>query len=82
MVEKLHVISGNRCEIKSVSDLAHLLFGFDDGVLRTHWEDLLFRKIYRRAIIRLDAIEAGGEPSSQLSTLLRRKLWSSLLSHH
>lgn len=82
MVEKLHVISGNRCEIKIVSDLAHLLFDFDDGLLRTHWEDLPFRKIYRRATIGLDPMEAGGEPSSQLSKLLRRKLWSSLLSHH
>ena len=36
IAEKVHIISGNRCEIKRVSTLAYFLFCFDDEFPRTH----------------------------------------------
>jgi hypothetical protein len=82
--DRVYVISGNRCDIKNVSDLAHLLFDFDDGPARTHWEDLPFRKLYRRAISGLRSLhsEGIGNKSDTMETLFRKRLWRRLLSYH
>lgn len=82
--EKIHVISGNRCEIKSVSTLAHLLFGFDDEFARTHWESLPFRSLCRRAVngIQVRDSEIGGAKSIVWERLFRQRLWRRLLSYH
>lgn len=87
MTGKLLMISGNWCETKTVSDLTHFLFDFDDGIPRTPWEDLPFRKLYRRAVVRIDAIECprstrGEEKTGSKKVVLRQKLFERLLSHH
>jgi hypothetical protein len=49
MVDGVYLISGNRYNFKEPSLLGKFLFSFDDGRTRTHWEDRLFRALYRRA---------------------------------
>lgn len=83
-VDKVYVMSGNRCEVKSVSTLAHLLFDFDDGLARTHWEYLPFRTLHRRAVLgaRSLNVHAQHSPSEGLEEKFWRELWKSLLTYH
>jgi hypothetical protein len=36
MTNRVYLMSGNRCDFKQASDLAHFLFDFDDGRIRAH----------------------------------------------
>lgn len=46
MTDRVHLVSGNRCDFKRVHDLGTYLFGLDDGFLRKHWEDKPYRKLF------------------------------------
>ena len=53
MIDGVYLMSGNRCDFKVVSHLGGFLFDFEDGRVRSHWEDRPFRKLYRRAMVGL-----------------------------
>jgi hypothetical protein len=82
--DRVYVTSGNRCDIKTASDLAHLLFDFGDGLGRTHWEDLPFRKLYQRAISGLHVFDSSELRTNSITmeTLFRKRLLRRLLSYH
>jgi hypothetical protein len=74
----IHLMSGNRCDFKVVSQLGHFLFDYDDGRVRAHWEDRPFRKLYRRARtalrLRCSAID--------LDETFARHFWRCLYRYH
>ena len=86
--DRVYVTSGNRCDIKTASDLAHLLFDFDDGLGRTHWEDLPFRKLYRRAISGLHVFDSSELRTNSVTTetlfrdRLREDYYRTIGSYH
>lgn len=84
LTEKVYTISGNRCDIKSVSSLAHLLFDIDDGLARTHWEDVPFRVLCRRAIngIRMQDTQPQKDNSKRLQRVFWERLLRRLLTYH
>ena len=84
LIDKMYLISGNRCDIKSVSTLAHFLFDFDDGLPRTHWEDLPFRKLYRRVLLelRMRDVEVSSDGSRGLEADFQQRFWRRLLAYH
>jgi hypothetical protein len=53
MGHTVHLVSGNKSDFKDPLRLAHMLFNFDDGRMRTHWENKPYRKLYRRAYVGL-----------------------------
>jgi len=75
---KLHFVAGNRSSLKDASKLADLLFEFDDGELRSHWDHRPFRKLYRRAHTILKARSQSLSPEKIFAHQLRRKLFT----HH
>jgi hypothetical protein len=62
MAEPVHMMFGNKSAFKTPLLLAHMLFDFDDGRTRTHWENKPYRKLYRRAYVALQ-----GQPRTALS---------------
>ena len=36
ITDRVYLISGNRCDFKQASDLAHFLFDFNDGRIRAY----------------------------------------------
>ena len=78
MVGGTHLISGNRCDFKQAPALGQYLFNFDDGRIRTHWEDRPYRKLYRRARAGLDMRHSALRLGKAFSSVLRRKLFA----HH
>ena len=76
MTAGVYLMSGNRCDFKAVSNLVHYLFDFEDGRIRTHWEDRPFRKLYRRARTALDLRHGGLELGATFSRRLGRQLVS------
>jgi hypothetical protein len=78
MADRLHLVSGNRSDYKQVADLGHFLFDFDDGRIRTHWEDRPYRKLYRRGRVGLDRQHSQLQLGSRFSRMLFRKLYA----HH
>jgi hypothetical protein len=54
MADRLYLVSGNRSDYKQVVDLGYFLFDFNDGRIRTYWEDRPYRKLYRRGRVGLD----------------------------
>lgn len=75
-INRVHLISGNRCDFKNVSDLGHFLFNFDDGQIRKHWEDRPYRKLYRRGRVGLDVRDSVLRLGSRFTKLLWRKLYA------
>jgi hypothetical protein len=49
MADRVHLVSGNRCRFQKRNDLVDFLFDYDDGLVRTSWENVGFRKLYQRA---------------------------------
>ena len=78
MAGAVYLMSGNRCDFKQPSHLGHFLFDFDDGRLRTHWEDRPYRKLYRRARTALSV----QYPALRLGSLFARRFWRSLYTYH
>jgi len=56
----VYLMSGNRCDFKKPEWLGRFLFGFDDGMARTHWENKPYRKLYRRGVTGLKVQHDGG----------------------
>jgi hypothetical protein len=48
-----HFVSGNRMWIKHPSDVVTYLWGYNDGVKRSFWENSSFRTLYRKSILLL-----------------------------
>jgi hypothetical protein len=46
---------------KDAKELLAFLFGYDDGLVRNHWEDRPFRKLYRRTITAIGLMPGGLE---------------------
>ena len=78
MAGGVYLISGNRCDFKQASHLGHFLFDFDDGRIRSHWEDRPFRKLYRRARTAL-SLRHG---ALGLVRTFSRRFWRSLYTYH
>jgi hypothetical protein len=78
MADGVYLMSGNRCDFKQVSMVGDFLFDFDDGLVRGHWEDRPFRKLYRRGLTGL-RIRHGGEG---LGGMFSRRLKRNLYEHH
>jgi hypothetical protein len=78
LADNVYLISGNRCDFKQPSHLGHFLFDFDDGRVRSHWEDRPFRKLYRRARTALSLLprELG------LGQTFSRRFWRSVYAFH
>jgi hypothetical protein len=79
MRDGVYLISGHRCDFKQVSDLGHFLFDFNNGRIRTHWEDQPVRKIYRRTKIGIGLLRLEGQ---ELGQDFERRLMRRLYSYH
>lgn len=78
MGHAVHLVSGNKSDFKDPLRLAHTLFDFDDGHIRTHWENKPYRKLYRRAYAGLrEQDHTGG-----LANSMRKQLWPYLFAFH
>ncbi|KAK3045910.1 hypothetical protein LTR09_012564 [Extremus antarcticus] len=84
LAQKIHKVSGNRCDIRKVSTLAHLLFDFDDEHVRAYWEDLPFRVFFRHAVIGLRSRgdHSESKESESLESMFKRRFWETLLTFH
>ena len=78
MAGAVYLMSGNRCDFKQASHLGHFLFDFDDGRMRTHWEDRPYRKLYQRARTAL-SLRHG---ALRLGSMFARRFWRSLYAYH
>ena len=78
MLNEVYIISGNRCDFKQPSDLTGFLFDFGDGLVRRHWEDRPFRKLYRRTQQWL----ARGDGGPEVRESFQRRFWRILYAHH
>jgi hypothetical protein len=78
LAQGVYLLSGNRCDFKQATHLGHSLFDFDDGRIRTHWEDRPFRKLYRRTRTAL-GVRFG--PTGTVQTFSRR-FWRCLYAFH
>ena len=78
MTQDIHLVSGNKSDFKDPVRLAYLLFNFDDGRTRTHWENKPYRKIYRRACTALSL----RPNTSEFARRVRHCLWRSLFTYH
>jgi hypothetical protein len=76
MRDGCYLMSGNRCDFKVPSDLAHFLLDHGDGRARLHWEDKPFRKLYRRARSGLGVME--GEVKKWFTV----RYWRWLFEYH
>jgi hypothetical protein len=54
MTDPVHLVSGNKTEFKAPTSLRRMLWNFDDGRTRHHWENKPYRKLYRRACVVLN----------------------------
>ena len=78
MAQPLHAASGNKSAFKDPLALAHMLFDYDDGRTRTHWEHKPYRKLYRRACHALRS-----QPlTNPMVREFQSSLWSSLFKYH
>jgi hypothetical protein len=78
MGHAVHLVSGNKSDFKDPLRLAHMLFDFDDGRMRTHWENKPYRKLYRRAYAGLrEQDHTGG-----LANSMKAQLWPCLFAFH
>src|SRR6266480_5127431 len=79
MTSGVHLVSGNRCMYKDVNELVAFLFGYDDGLVRNHWEDRPFRKLYQRAITAIGLMPGGLKLQQvferQIETCIKQRHW-------
>jgi len=78
MAGPVHLVCGNKSAFKDPLRLAHMLFDFNDGRKRTHWENKPYRKLYRRAHQALRSHPA----TAPLTHLFTDSLWARLFHHH
>ena len=71
----VHLVSGNRSDLKGEGELRRFLFDFKDGRMRTHWEDRPYRKLYRRGVVGL-TMKQDGRLGRRFEKHVRRKLYA------
>ncbi|KIV98358.1 uncharacterized protein PV09_09804 [Verruconis gallopava] len=76
LTDGVHLVSGNRSDLKGEGDLRRFLFDFDDGRARTHWEDGPYRKLYRRGLTGLGMKNNGKRLGERFSEHVWRKLYA------
>jgi hypothetical protein len=76
--DRVHLISGNRCDFKRVGELREFLFDFNDGRIRRHWEDKPYRKLYHRGLIGLE-LHHGVQG---LGSRFIKQVWRKLYAYH
>lgn len=59
MVERVHLVAGNRSDFKQVQELGACLFGFDDGILCKHWDAKSYRILHQRVLAGLLVLGDG-----------------------
>ena len=72
----VHLVSGNRSDLKSPALLADFLFDFDDGATRNHWETRPFRVLYQRAVRSSRRLSRG------LGLEVEERVRTELFRHH
>ena len=71
----VHLVAGNRSDFKQVQELGAYLFGFDDGILRKHWDAKPYRKLHQRVLAGLLLLEDGRNVQKTFQRRLFRKLY-------
>jgi hypothetical protein len=74
----VHLMSGNRSDLKHEGELRQFLFDFDDGRMRMHWEDRPYRKLYRRGLTGLRLKQDG----KRLGDGFSEHVWQKLYAYH
>ena len=74
----VHLVSGNRSDFKHVQDLGTYLFGFDDGMMRKHWDSKPYRTLYQRVLAGLVILEDG----RSVRKMFQRRLFRMLYYYH
>jgi hypothetical protein len=67
----IHLVDPRRIQVKNIQDLLELLWGFDNGINRSSWEDAPFRVLCRRAC-ELIAASLGARKSAEFHELVGR----------
>lgn len=76
--DRVHLVSGNRSDLKHEGELRRFLFDFEDGRMRTHWEDRPYRKLYRRGLVGLRLKQDG----RRLGGRFEKHVWRKLYAYH
>jgi hypothetical protein len=75
MDDDVHLVSGNKSEFKDPSRLGRVLFEFNDGRIRTHWDNKPYRKLYQRASMALALHHSTAGLANQMKHILQRHLF-------